>query len=263
MLEYRYPHFTRSLLVEDIAFRGGPAPGEQLPDFELPTIDGRVVSKSDFVGQRPLLITLASITCPMTAASRDILLRLHSELGDRVAFLTVYVREAYPGESYPQARDLAHKFDYARAYHQRDRIPWTIAIDDVDGNFHRALDAKPNAAYVMAIDGTVAFRSLWSNDERALRKALRSVTEGRAPGQIQSHLVPMLGGIGRMYDMLRESGPTARKDVRKQLPPMYLLARIANIYRPLPPVARTVAAMATSLALVFAAGAVLTRLVRH
>jgi hypothetical protein len=249
MLEYRYPHFRRRLIFEDMSFQDGPAPGDPMPDFELPTSDGRIVHKADYVGRRPVLFTMGSITCPMTAASRDILKGLYREYGDRVEFVTLYVREAHPGDLYPQAVSLEQKIDYARVYRDRDGIPWTVAVDDVEGALHRALDAKPNAAFIMDFDGTVAYRTLWSNHQGALRKGLRLVADegrGRAPAQTQSHVVPMLSGMGRMYEMLVQSGPTAKRDVLRQAPPMYLMARVAALFRPLPPLARGIAAMITT-----------------
>ena len=39
-MEYAYQHFTRELLVEDLAWRGGPRPGQQMPEFDLPTTGG-------------------------------------------------------------------------------------------------------------------------------------------------------------------------------------------------------------------------------
>ena len=36
-MEYGYQRFKRELLFEDMARRGGPSPGEQMPDFDLPT----------------------------------------------------------------------------------------------------------------------------------------------------------------------------------------------------------------------------------
>jgi hypothetical protein len=60
--EYRYEHFKRELLIEDMAFAGGPGPGDPMPEFDLPTTDGGRVRKSDFVGDRPLFLTFASIT---------------------------------------------------------------------------------------------------------------------------------------------------------------------------------------------------------
>ncbi len=61
-MDYRYHHFERSLLMDDLTFTGGPQPGQPMPDFDLPTIDGARVRKEDFVGQRPLLLTFASVT---------------------------------------------------------------------------------------------------------------------------------------------------------------------------------------------------------
>lgn len=61
-MDYRYPHFERALLFEDAGFQGGPRPGEDVPDFDLPTTEGGRVRKSDFVGRQPLFLTLASFT---------------------------------------------------------------------------------------------------------------------------------------------------------------------------------------------------------
>lgn len=61
-MEYRYARFRRELLKEDAAFSAGPAPGDPMPDFDLPTADGGRVRKEDFTGHRPLLLILASYT---------------------------------------------------------------------------------------------------------------------------------------------------------------------------------------------------------
>lgn len=160
---------------EDVAFRVGPRPGDPMPDFELPTTDGRTIRKADFVTERPVLITLASMTCPLTAEAKPVLKELYHRFGGRIEFVTVYVREANPSDRYPHPKDLAQKIRHARAYRERDDIPWTVAVDDSGGRLHRLLDGKPNAAYIMALDGTVAARFLRSNDERGLAKALQSV----------------------------------------------------------------------------------------
>jgi hypothetical protein len=61
-MEYRYPHFKRSLHLEDTSFHNGVAPGHPLPDFDLQATDGSRIRKSDAVGWRPLLLTFGSIT---------------------------------------------------------------------------------------------------------------------------------------------------------------------------------------------------------
>ncbi len=61
-MKYRYPHFKREYLMADMAFEGGPSPGQPMPDFDLPTTEGDRLRKSDFDGRRPLLLTFASVT---------------------------------------------------------------------------------------------------------------------------------------------------------------------------------------------------------
>jgi hypothetical protein len=60
--EYRYRHFFPRLVVEDMNFHDGPKPGEPMPDFDLPLVAGGRVRKADFVGERPLFLTFASVT---------------------------------------------------------------------------------------------------------------------------------------------------------------------------------------------------------
>jgi hypothetical protein len=252
--EYRYPRFKRHLLMEDMAFIGGPAPGAPFPDFTLHTLAGERVEKEDLVGSRPVLFMMGSVTCPMTAAASPIFQRLYREFGQQVRFITLYVREAHPGDDFPQAGTLEQKLAHARAYARRDRIPWQVLVDTPEGALHRQLDPKPNAVYVMAPDGTVAFRSLWANDERVMRRALGQLTDGmHLPlGEAQPRLVPMMSGLGCVEDMLELSGGHARDDLRREAPPMYAMARLAGLFRPLSPGQRTMAAMATSALAVWA-----------
>lgn len=185
----------------------------------------------------------------MTASAGPVLKRLHGEFGEDLSFLTLYVREAHPGERYPQVSSFDEKIAHARAYQERDHIPWPVAVDDVSGNFHRLLDPKPNAGYIIDLHGNVAFRSLWSNDEGALRKGLEGIVRrpDRPVGEAQTRLVPMLTGAGRMHDILSRSGEVAKRDVLREAPPMYGMARIAALFGPLPPLGRGVAAAAVMM----------------
>lgn len=245
--QYAYEHVSSKILSEDMHFNeGAPKAGDRLPEFDLLTSDGGRLSTSDLSG-RPVLMVTGSFTCPMTASSNPILKDLHGRFGDAVRFVTLYVREAHPGERHDQARVVEEKREVARALKDRDQLPWTIAVDDPEGSVHRQLDEKPNAAYLVDDTGTVVFRSLWAGDARGLKQALTAAANGQQPPEEEStrRLVPMSRGIGTMREMTRRAGPRAQSDLWQAAPPIGVLAWIADQYRPLPPVWRTAAAAAT------------------
>ena len=184
----------------------------------------------------------------MTESAGPVLERLHEEFGDRVNFVTVYVREAHPGDRFPQPDTTERKIAHARAYQERDRIPWPLVVDDIEGTLHRALDPKPHSAYLVDANGIVVGRVLWANDSRALHRAMEALVAGQAPGETENKVVPMMRGLGKIDEVLSQAGGYARTDFRREVPPMYAMARLAGLFRPLPPLGRGVAAVATSLA---------------
>lgn len=182
----------------------------------------------------------------MTASAGPALRRLHREWGDRVRFVTLYVREAHPGERCPQPRTLERKTRHARDYAERDRVPWTVAVDEVEGTLHRALDEKPSSAYFADEGGRVVLRTLWSNDESTFRDGLEAALHGERPadGERLPTVVPLLAGLGTMDETLEEAGETARRDLRRAIPPLWPLSRLARVFHPLPPLGRGIAAVA-------------------
>jgi len=185
----------------------------------------------------------------MTASAGPVLKRLYASYGNRVAFVTLYVREAHPGGRYPQPQTFEEKLEHASAYTARDEIPWIVAVDDIEGSLHRTLDAKPESAYLMDTTGNVAFRVLWANNEAALRTALEKLIRGYPTplGESEAKLGAMLEGMGVMYDVLGFAGQQAREDVKHEVPPMYGMIRLAALFRPLPPLQRTLAAMSVTV----------------
>lgn len=186
----------------------------------------------------------------MTASAGPALKELHRNFGNQIEFVTLYVREAHPGECYPQPESFEQKLQFARDYQQRDGIAWTVAVDELNGALHHELDLKPNSAYLVGSDGRVAQRVLWSNDTAALREGLEAVANGRIPAHPdrQGMLLPMLRGMGEMYDVLSQSGRVAQRDFRREMPPVYGLAWLAHFFRPLPALGRGLAAGATATA---------------
>ncbi len=236
--DYRYDHFTTRRLLQDIRFRGSaPRQGDPLPEFDMVTTDGNRVNKTDFVGDRPLLLILGSITCPMTASAMPALKRLRAQFGERVAFVSVNVREAHPGENFPQPGTLEEKLEHAHALRDMYQIPWPVAFDDIDGTLHQALDGKPNAAFLADRKGEIVFRAHWARDEGGLRRALESVSRGESPAKPQSRamLLPVARAMGHVHKVMGIAGPRARRDLLLAGTAMALAGIVAAALRPLPP----------------------------
>ena len=177
---YRYRKFTTNLLLRDMRFNKlAPKAGNPFPEFKLETTEGNIISKQDFVGNKPLLLIFGSLTCPMTASAMPMIMKLRNKFGHKVEFVLLNVREAHPGENVPQPESSESKLQHARQLKQLYGVDWTVATDDINGTLHRALDPKPNAAFLMDVSGTIIFRSLWDSDKDALTQALDDLVQGK------------------------------------------------------------------------------------
>ncbi len=254
---YRSAHFTREQLIEYLSFRAGRDPGWELPEFDLPATDGSRLARRDLAG-RPALVTFASITDPMTASAAPVLKRLHRRYGQHVTFLTVYVREAHPGDRIRQPASAEWKTRHARMLRARDALPWQVLVDDLEGGFHRAMGGNGNAAYLVDPNGRVAFRSLWSNDERVIEGALRAMVEGRpgAPFERERRVVPIARAISRLDEVVRAAGPAAVEDVRRETPLLFAAAELAWFFRALTPLGKAVVFSGAALLATAALGGV-------
>jgi thiol-disulfide isomerase/thioredoxin len=246
--EYRYKHFTTSLLFRDLRFRkDAAAPGDAFPEFKLITTDGASLVNDDVFGDKPVIFIFGSMTCPMTASAAPSVLELYEEFGGRVNFIMMYVREAHPGEQFVQSETIEEKLSYARALRDFFDIPWTVAADNVDGDLHRALDPKPNSAFLTDTGGTILFRSLWASDYDALRQALDAAANERTPETTQSvrMIGPVARAMGHVQEVMKRGGPQAVRDLWLAGFPMAIAGRVASLFSPLSPDQRGIAAVVT------------------
>ncbi len=246
--QYRYKRFTTRLLLRDLRFRkGAPGSGDSFPSFELVTTSGDRLANRDVFGDKPVLFIFGSMTCPMTASAAPSVQELYDEFGDRVDFILLYVREAHPGEHFTQAETMEEKLEHARALKKFYDIQWTVAADNIDGDLNRALDPKPNSAFLMNNEGIILFRSLWAADRDALRQALDAAAAGRVPERKQSEALigPVTRAMGQVHEVMERSGPQAIRDLWRAGFPMALAGRIATFFSPLSPDQRGIAAVLT------------------
>jgi thiol-disulfide isomerase/thioredoxin len=247
--DYRYKHFTTGLLFRDLRFRKeAAAPGDPFPEFELVTTDGSNLVNENVFGDKPVIFIFGSMTCPMTASAAPSAQELYDEFGDRVEFIMLYVREAHPGEYFAQSETVKEKLDYAQKLKDFYDMRWTVAADNIDGDLHRALDPKPNSAFLADKDGTILFRSLWASDYCALRYALDAAANGRIPEMRQSvrMIGPVSRAMGHVQEVMARGGPQAVRDLWLAGFPMALAGRVATLFSSLAPDQRGIAAVLTT-----------------
>ena len=224
---YNYTSFDRAQLGQELTARqmNGPKAGEKAPDFELPSLKGKKVQLSDYVGQKNVVLTFGSATCPMTAGSIRGLNSLHNEYsGGDVQFLFVYVREAHPGEDLPAHSSLDDKAEAAELFREEEDVEMPILLDRLDGKVHRQYGGRPNSTYLIDKSGRVAFRAVWTRPsvlEEALEELLAQQEESGKERAV------VRGGedtsLPRRYDMLHahraveRGGPKAVRDFKEAL----------------------------------------------
>lgn len=176
--KYNYEGFSRGVLMKDVLTDkvGGPKPGDRAPDFEGRTLNGDKVRLKDFRGEKNVVLTFGSATCPFTAGSITGINKLYEEYSSEdTEFLFVYVREAHPGEKMPAHNSMKDKTRAAELFRDEEEIEMPIIVDDLDGSIHREYGKLPNPTYVIDKSGRVAFRSLWTRSgivEDALEELL-------------------------------------------------------------------------------------------
>ncbi len=176
---YNYETFRRNLLIKDMVmtkFLGAPKPGDKAPDFEGRTLDGDRVRLSDYEGEKNVVVTFGSATCPFTASSLRGLNDLYEHLEDEVEFLFVYVREAHPGEELGPHKKMRDKVTAAEMLRDLESVEMPIIVDDLNGRIHRKYGKAPNPTYLVDRSGRIAFRMLNTNP-KVLAEAIEELLE--------------------------------------------------------------------------------------
>jgi peroxiredoxin len=224
---YNYRSFDREQLRKELNGKqmNGPKPGEEAPDFELPSLEGEKVRLSDYAGERNVVLTFGSATCPMTAGSIRGLNRLYEQYADEdVRFLFVYVREAHPGEDVPAHRSLGDKAEGAELLREEEEVEMPILLDTLDGKVHRQYGGRPNPSYVIDKSGRVAFRAVWTRPsvvEEALEELLEQQEEsGREHAVVrggEDTALPRRYGLLHAHRALERGGPRAVRDFKEAM----------------------------------------------
>jgi len=258
--DYRFDRFRLGLILDDMKFsKKSLRPGDPIPRFDLLATDGSQFQLDEYAAGRPVLLVTGSVTCPMTAASTPDLKSLYEKYGETVAFVLLYVREGHPGEHTPQPKTMEDKLQHARALQEIFGVNWPVAVDDIDGSLHRALDAKPNSLHLVDARGMIVFRSLWAGDTNAVERAVGQLVRGEnLTGTESKKMVgPVVRSGGYITEVLKTGGEAAIRDAWLAAPPMILLGQISSLFSFAPKARRGQLAAATLAAI----GLVLTTII--
>jgi hypothetical protein len=229
---YRFERMALSNVMADMSFsKNDPGPGDRMPEFDLPTVDGGRFRSSELANSGATLLIFGSSTCPVTDNAAPGLNDLYIRFGDRIRFVMVNVREAHPGEAFPQPKTMEAKIAHAKRLRDLHGFQFEVAVDDLDGTLHRALSPKPNSAYPVGADRTILFRAHWANDTKALAAALESIAAGQSPRPAQSGGVvkPMLRILRNIAPVLDRAGRGAWADMWRVAPPLAAVALVLKI----------------------------------
>lgn len=224
--KYNYESFKKSELLKLMAgkFRG-PKPGERAPNFKARTLDDDTVKLSDFRGDKNVVLTFGSVSCPMTAGSIRGMNDLYEDYrDDDVEFFLVYVREAHPGENVPAHESNDDKVRAAELLRDEEDVEMPILVDDLDGSIHRDYGRMPNSTYIIDKSGRVAFRALWTRPN-VIREALDELLERQEDRDVdhavvhggEDRSVPVKYGILHSNRALRRAGPKAVEDFQREM----------------------------------------------
>ncbi|MCX4186512.1 hypothetical protein [Methylophaga sp. OBS4] len=228
---YLFDHFDFGVMMSDLRFSRKARRTDRIDTGkEVRLAGGGTTTLRQLASNLPLMLVTGSLSCPMTVSALPFLRELYAASGQQFAFALVYVREAHPGESYPQAKQQDEKRANAERFRDFYQLDMPVIVDDIDGSLHRTLDTKPNSLHIISADGDILFQSLWSGDFDAVRQALIDIAAGRPPQRTvsQKMLMPFLRGAGYMHQTLNLAGKRAYRELLLGAPPIWLLSRIAG-----------------------------------
>jgi hypothetical protein len=262
---YRFDHPRIRAIINDMYIRKHePGPGDRVKPFDMETTDGGFLKSIDVSAKgQPVLLVFGSRTCPVTESAAEGLRQLHATYGDKVHFVMVQVREAHPGQTIGQPKTPAEKLHHAQDLQRHHNLPFEVAVDDIDGTFHRSLGARPNSGYLIDPSGTILFRAQWANETQAIAGALGAVLAGNIPAapKVTRTFHSMTQTIGYMSPVLDAAGKGARLDTWKVAPPMGVMMTVSGLFFFLPPNKRGLPAiiLMTGVVVAILAAAVISR----
>ena len=149
----------------------GPNLDDQAPDFTLTTLDGKPVTLSKEIGEKPIVLIFGNFTCGPFRSQAGNIEKLYERYQDRAKFFLVYVREAHPSDGWWMMSNQRAGIDLSQPKIDSDRrtiaktcqkhldidIPFLVdGIDDAVGSIYSGM---PNRLYLIDQTGRIVFKN--------------------------------------------------------------------------------------------------------
>jgi peroxiredoxin len=178
-------HFLALLIVY-----GGLKPGDPAAPFSLQSVDGNIVSLSDYNNQKGLILVFTSNLCPFAKAYEQRIIQLHNEyakLGFPVVAINSNNPEVSPDDSIGQMKLLADEKNYPFPY-LKDEKEEVCKAYGATRNPHVFLLQKSSNGFKIAYMGAIDDNSLdaRSVSNNYLENSIVALLKGTKPAPATS-----------------------------------------------------------------------------
>ena len=168
---------TPSTLVKGLknqelgSLQPGPHLNEVAPDFTLTSLDGKEVTLSKVVSEKPAVLIFGNFTCGPFRSQAGNVEKLYESYKDRANFYLIYVREAHPSDGWwmqsnqragidlSQPKDISQRRTVAQTCQKHLDLDIPFLVDTVDDRVGSVYSGMPNRLYLIDQQGRIAFKN--------------------------------------------------------------------------------------------------------
>jgi len=158
--------------------------GDQVADFKLKNVDGKMVSLSDYKDQKGAIVIFDCNTCPYSKAYNDRIIELNQKYASK-GFPVITINpnnpEISPGDSYKEMVALAKRKNYSFPYliDETQQVARSFGASNTPHVFVLEKEAKDfKVAYIGTIDNNS--RDASSATKRYVEDAVEALLENKA-----------------------------------------------------------------------------------
>ncbi len=149
----------------------GPHLNEAAPDFTLTTLDGKEVTLSKVITDKPTVLIFGNFTCGPFRSQSGNIEKLYERYKDRANFYLVYVREAHPSDGWwmqsnqragidlSQPKDDSQRRTVAETCQKHLNLNVPFLVDTIDDQVGGVYSGMPNRLYLIDQQGRIAFKN--------------------------------------------------------------------------------------------------------